>query len=86
MCRPIVEASLPIHRGPQGGRGKRQGEHVPGDRVGDEGDRQGFHFTPPFVIELVDPAVMVSDKSDSAHLASNGACFKCIDFTIQCTA
>jgi hypothetical protein len=24
---------------------------VPGDRVGDDNDGQGFHFTPPWVIE-----------------------------------
>ena len=58
---------------------------MPGDRVGDDSNRQGFHFMLHFVIEPVDRPATGSDKSDSAHLASDNACFKCIDFTIECT-
>jgi hypothetical protein len=58
---------------------------MPGDRVDDDSAWQEFHFTPPCVIEPVDPAATVSDKSDHAHLARDGECFKCIDFTVQCT-
>jgi hypothetical protein len=41
---------------------------VPGDRVDDDCAWQEFHFTPPCVVEPVDPAAMVSEKYDHVKI------------------